>query len=62
MDAKVAIPCLKCRGCGQVANSEAQEAWMYWEELPPGSDAAVRMGLVKPIPCPRCGGSGKEKG
>ena len=53
--------CFKCQGCGQVANSEEQEAWTYWAELPPGSDVAVRMGLVKPIPCPSCGGSGYER-
>jgi hypothetical protein len=50
--------CLKCRGCGKVADSEEQEAWVYWEELPLGSDLAVQMGLVKPIPCPECGGTG----
>ena len=51
--------CLKCRGCGKVANTEEQEAWVYWEELPPGSDLAVRSGLVRPVPCPECGGTGK---
>ena len=50
--------CLKCRGCGQVADTATQEAWVYWEELPPGSDLAVRAGLVKPFPCPKCGGTG----
>ena len=51
--------CLKCRGCGKVANSEDQTAWVYWEELPAGSDLAVRAGLVQPIPCPKCGGTGQ---
>jgi hypothetical protein len=31
-----------------------------WEDLPPGSDIAVRIGLVVPIPCPDCGGTGKR--
>ena len=52
--------CTQCRGCGKVANSDKQEAWTYWTELPPGSDLAVRTGLIKPITCPRCGGSGNK--
>lgn len=49
--------CPRCDDCGQVANTENQEPWTAWTSLPPGSDAAVRMGLVKPIPCPVCGGA-----
>lgn len=51
--------CPRCLGCGQLANSEDREPWSAWAELPPGSDLAVRMGMVKPIPCDQCGGSGK---
>lgn len=50
--------CVRCLGCGQVANSEDAEPWSAWADLPPGSDLAVRAGLVKPVPCPECGGSG----
>lgn len=50
--------CERCDGCGKIANSKDGEAWTHWENLPPGSDLAVKVGLVKPIPCPRCGGVG----
>lgn len=46
--------CWKCDGEGRVANSDDQEPWSAWESLPPGSDLAVQMGLVRPIPCPEC--------
>lgn len=48
------VPCGRCEGCGQIADSEDGEPWTTWAELPPGADLAVRMGLVKPIPCPVC--------
>jgi hypothetical protein len=54
--------CPKCWGCGKVADTEDQEPWTAWEELPPGSDLAVRAGLVKPLTCPVCDGSGKSGG
>ena len=46
--------CPKCGGCGQVADTEDEESWSVWAALPPGIDAAVTMGLVKPKPCPKC--------
>jgi hypothetical protein len=46
--------CQRCDGCGSIANSDSGEPWTQWERLPPGSDLAVRMGLVRPIPCPDC--------
>lgn len=46
--------CWKCLGEGQVANSDDQEPWSAWASLPPGSDLAVRLGLVAPMPCPEC--------
>jgi hypothetical protein len=52
--------CPKCWGEGKVANSDQQEPWSTWAELPPGSDLAVRMGIVRPIPCPMCGGTGVQ--
>jgi len=48
--------CKKCDGCGQVANTEDQEPWTVWLEMPLGSAAAVLVGIVKPIPCPECKG------
>lgn len=56
----VSIPpaCTRCDGCGRIADSESGEPWTAWEELPPGADLAVRAGIVRPIPCPACGGKG----
>lgn len=51
--------CPKCQGSGRVADSDDQEPWSAWENLPLKSAAAVLIGLVRPMPCPRCGGSGK---
>lgn len=28
--------------------------WSFWQELTPPSDMAVRLGLVKPVPCYAC--------
>ncbi|MGP9682043.1 hypothetical protein [Brachybacterium sp. AOP3-A1-3] len=28
--------------------------WSFWQKLTPPSDMAVRMGMVKPIPCAHC--------
>lgn len=50
---------MRCDGCGKLASTEEQEPWAYWQMLPPGSDIAVRMGFVRPITCPECGGSGE---
>ena len=52
--------CERCDGCGQIADSDEGEPWTAWTSLPPGSDLAVRMGLVKPIPCPDCTGPATE--
>jgi hypothetical protein len=46
--------CMRCDGCGKIADSDEGEPWTAWEDLPPGSDIAVKMGIVKPIPCPDC--------
>jgi len=51
-------PCSRCDGCGLIADSDDGEPWTVWEQLPPGSAGmAVRLGLVKPIDCPACGGA-----
>jgi hypothetical protein len=49
--------CNRCGGCGQIANSDAGEPWTAWAELPPGSDLMVRMGFIRPLPCPACSAS-----
>lgn len=53
------LPCTRCDGCGRIADSEDGEPWTDWSSLPPGADLAVRAGIVKPIPCEECGGTGK---
>lgn len=53
------FPCTHCAGCGQIADTEEGEPWKYWLELPVGSALAVIAGIVKPIPCPMCQGSGQ---
>ncbi len=50
--------CSKCDGCGQVADTEEQEPWSTWLDLPLKSALAVTMEVVKPIPCPKCQGKG----
>ena len=52
--------CPRCLGCGRIADSEEGEPWEMWEALPPGSNLAVRLGLVKPITCPECDGTGRR--
>jgi len=52
--------CKRCEGCGKIANTEDGEPWTVWEKLPSPSNLAVQMGLVRPIPCPDCGGTGKK--
>lgn len=53
--------CPKCDGCGRVANTDDEESWSQWASLPPGSNAAVVAGIVKPKLCDTCGGSGVLK-
>lgn len=59
--ARSLVKCGRCDGCGKISDNPSGEPWTRWESLPPGSDAAVRAGIVKPIPCPECGGSGVYK-
>lgn len=51
-------PCERCAGCGRLADSEGREPWTVWTSLPLASAAAVIAGIVKPVPCDGCGGSG----
>jgi len=50
----VTRPCIRCAGCGLVADSEDAEPWTAWTSLAPASALAVRLGLVRPALCPSC--------
>lgn len=52
--------CERCHGWKQVDDGEGQ-SWKYWAELPAQSRIAVTMGLVKPVQCPECKGSGRNE-
>lgn len=52
--------CKKCLGWKRIANDDEQTPWKYWAELPPPSNLAVQLGVVVPIECPHCQGSGVE--
>ena len=51
--------CQQCLGWKRIADPGG-ESWKYWDELPERSKIAVRIGLVEPILCPRCKGTGIE--
>ena len=55
------IECFRCLGCGKIADSEDGEPWIYWlpPHLEPPANIAVVMGIVKPVECYLCKGSGK---
>jgi len=55
------MKCQTCDGCGRVADTEDREPWTAWTSLPLHSAAAVVLGIVRPITCPKCGGSGETK-
>ncbi len=52
--------CQRCLGYKRVDDGSEGVSWKFWATLPPGSDIAVKMGLVKSIECPRCHGTGIE--
>jgi hypothetical protein len=52
--------CRRCLGWKRIANDDEQASWKHWAELPPPSNIAVQLGMVFPIGCPRCQGTGKE--
>jgi hypothetical protein len=53
--------CGKCAGCGKIANDDDETPWKYWEGIEPPSNIAVTLGIVRPVTCPECGGSGKRE-
>ena len=52
--------CQQCIGWKRIANDDEQLSWKHWAELSPPSNIAVQLGLVFPIECPRCKGTGIE--
>lgn len=54
-------PCPRCEGCSQLADTDDREPWTYWTSLPTESQLAIHLGLVRPIPCDTCEGTGKER-
>lgn len=54
--------CTRCEGCGELANSDSREPWTFWASLPSESSLAVYTGLVWPIPCDACNGTGHVRG
>jgi hypothetical protein len=55
-----AEPCSDCDGCGQVADTDDREPWTAWTALPVRSALAVTTGMVRPVPCGSCGGTGRS--
>lgn len=53
------IYCGRCDGCGQIADDDEGTPWSYWLNLPARSAGAMLTGLVKPLPCPVCKGTGQ---
>ena len=52
--------CKHCLGWKRVDDSDEHISWKYWAELPSPSNISVQLGIVKPIECPRCHGTGIE--
>lgn len=51
--------CTRCEGCGKLADTDEQEPWTAWAKLPLQSSMAVLSGLVKPVLCMVCNGTGR---
>src|ERR1035441_8811014 len=51
--------CSRCEGCGKLADTDDREPLTASSSLPLKSSAAVLAGLVKPVPCDACGGTGR---
>jgi len=46
--------CHQCDGEGFTGSDDEHAPWSFWASLPPGSDFAVRLGLVTKVPCSAC--------
>jgi hypothetical protein len=53
--------CPKCLGSKRIANDDDQASWKHWAELPPPANLAVQLGIVYPIECPVCSGTGWQR-
>lgn len=53
--------CPACEGEGRVANTEDKEPWSAWETMPATAKAAIHLGLVRPVDCIPCGGTGRKR-
>jgi hypothetical protein len=53
------MKCETCDGCGRLADTEDREPWTVWTSMPLHSSIAVLLGIVRPIECPDCKGTGK---
>lgn len=54
-------PCTRCNGCGKIANDDEGTPWTDWTSLPLHSAIAVVAGIVQPLTCPLCNGTGKRE-
>ena len=54
------VKCSRCDGCGKLADTESQEPWTAWTSLPLHSSLSVLVGMVKPMICPDCKGTGSR--
>ena len=57
-------PCTSCAGEGITDNNAdvtERAPWSFWASLTPPSDLAVRLGMVRRIPCETCNGSGAAR-
>ncbi len=52
--------CKLCQGWKRIDNGDEGISWKFWDELPSPSNIAVQMGIIKPIECPHCHGTGIE--
>jgi hypothetical protein len=51
--------CKQCLGWKRVDNGQGV-SWKEWMDLPAPSRSAVDAGIIKPVVCPRCHGTGVE--
>ena len=52
--------CKNCLGCGKITDDGDGTPWKHWLELSIESSLAALSGLVKPLDCPVCNGTGRE--
>lgn len=52
--------CQFCWGSGKVTDGDDPEPWPIWAALRGPASAAVTLGIVYPVNCPKCEGTGKE--